>query len=406
MEYTIEINSLVYEGYGLGRLPDGKAVFVPFVLPGEEVRIKIREEKKRFAYGELIEVIKESKDRITPTCTHYGRCGGCHYQHIPYDLQLRYKREIFREQLQRMGGIEEPAVEKTIPCGQEWNYRNSLQFHLTPNGELAFMDALQGSAFKVEQCFLPMEEIEKIWPLLTFEKDNQIRRIEIRQNEMNDVLLKLDGAQAYIPDIEITSSISTVHSSSNEQIVIAGDDHLVLSLAGKDFRVSAGSFFQTNFSGARALVDVVLEMAEGLQGTLLDLYCGVGLFSSFLADAFDQIIGIEASSSACEDFAHNLDRYEHISLYEGTVEKVLPGLDIKPDCVVVDPPRKGIDRFALDALVEKKPPVMIYVSCNPATLARDVKRLMRSGYTLERSILVDMFPQTYHIESVNYLTLK
>lgn len=406
MEYTIEINALVYEGYGLGRLPDGKAVFVPFVLPGEEVHIKIREDKKRFAFGELIEVIKESEDRVAPKCSHYGKCGGCHYQHIPYDLQLKYKRDIFREQLQRMGGLEEPSVDKVTPCGQEWNYRNSLQFHLTPNGELAFMDAYQADAFKVEECFLPMEEISKIWPLLTFEKDNHIRRIEIRQNEMNDVLLKLDGTQAAIPEIEITSSISTVHSSSNEQIVIAGEDHLVLSLAGKDFRVSAGSFFQTNFSGAKALVDVVLEMADGLHGTLLDLYCGVGLFSAFLADAFDQIIGIEASSSACEDFAENLDRYEHISLYEGTVEKVLPGLDITPDCAVVDPPRKGIDRFALDALVEKKPPVIIYVSCNPATLARDVKRLMRSGYTLARSILVDMFPQTYHIESVNYLTLK
>jgi 23S rRNA (uracil1939-C5)-methyltransferase len=150
----------------------------------------------------------------------------------------------------------------------------------------------------------------------------------------------------------------------------------------------------------------VLEMADGLHGTLLDLYCGVGLFSSFLADVFDQIIGIEASSSACKDFAENLDQYEHISLYEGTVEEVLPGLDIKPDCALVDPPRKGLDRFALDALVEKKSPVLIYVSCNPATLARDVKRLMRSGYTLESSILVDMFPQTYHIESVNLLHLK
>ncbi|MDO9547179.1 MAG: class I SAM-dependent RNA methyltransferase [Pelolinea sp.] len=406
MEHIIEINALVYEGYGLGRLQDGKAVFVPFVLPGEEVRIKIREDKKRFAYGELIEVIKASNDRIAPSCKHYGRCGGCHYQHIPYDLQLTYKREIFREQLQRMGGIEDPTVEKIIHCDHQWNYRNSLQFHLTPQGELAFIDASKSNAFKVEECLLPMEEIAKIWPLLTFEKENQIKRIEIRQNEGNDVLLKLEGTQAVIPDIEITSSISTVHSSSDEQIVISGDDHLVLSLDGKDFRVSAGSFFQTNFSGAKVLVDCVLEMAKGLQGTLLDLYCGVGLFTSYLADAFDQIIGIEASISACEDFAENLDRYEHISLYEGTVEKMLPGLDIKPDCVVVDPPRKGIDRFALDALVEKKPPIIIYVSCNPATLARDVNRLMRSGYSLERSILVDMFPQTYHIESVNYLSLR
>jgi 23S rRNA (uracil1939-C5)-methyltransferase len=406
MEYTIEITSLVYEGYGLGRLPDGKAVFVPFVLPGEKVRIKIREEKKRFAYGELIEILEASADRISPTCKHFGDCGGCHYQHIPYALQLQYKRSIFCEQLQRMGGIQAPVVDEVVSSNQEWNYRNSLQFHLAQEGELAFIDSKQSNALKVEECFLPMGEIANVWPLMNFEKENKISRIEIRQNENNEVLVKLEGELADIPEIEITSSISMVHSNADEQIVISGDDHLMMPLAGKDFQVSAGSFFQTNFSGAKALLDSVLEMAEGLQGTLLDLYCGVGLFSAFLSEKFDYVIGVEASASACQDFAENLDQYDHIDLYEGKVEKVLPGLDVKPDCVIVDPPRKGIDRFALDALVEKKPPVIIYVSCNPSTLARDVKRLMRSGYSLERSILVDMFPQTYHIESVNYLTIK
>jgi 23S rRNA (uracil1939-C5)-methyltransferase len=406
MEHTVEISSLVYEGVGLGRLPDGKAVFVPFVLPGETVRIKIREEKKRYAYGELIEIVNENENRILPRCKHFGQCGGCHYQHIPYDLQLRYKREIFIEQMQRMGGIEEPTVERIIPCSREWHYRNTLQFHLTPNGELAFMDAAQAHPFKVEECHLPMEEISKIWPMLAFEKENEIHRVEIRQNVTDDILLKLEGNQAAIPAIEITSSISTVHTSSNDQVVIAGDDHLILSLLDKEFRVSARSFFQTNFISAKALVDTVLEMTDGLNGTLMDLYCGVGLFSSVLANSFDHIIGIEVSKSACSDFAINLDRYENISLYEGTVERALPAINVSPDCVVIDPPRKGMNRFAIDALVEKKPPVIIYVSCNPSTLARDVKRLMRSGYLLERSILVDMFPQTYHIESVNYLTRK
>jgi len=406
MEHTVEISSLVYEGYGLGRLADGKAVFVPFVLPGEIVHIKIREERKHFAYGELISIVKESEDRISPRCKHFGQCGGCHYQHIPYDLQLRFKREIFIEQMRRMGGIEEPIVENIIPCDREWHYRNTLQFHLTSNGKLAFMNAAQVHPFKVEECFLGMEEISKIWPLLTFEKENEIHRVEIRQNETDEILLKLEGDQAAIPEIEITSSISTVHTSSNDQVVIAGDDHLILSLMDKEFHVSAGSFFQTNFIGAKVLVNTILKMADGLTGPLMDLYCGVGLFSSFLADSFDQIVGIEVSKSACADYAVNLDRYEHISLYEGTVERALPGINISPDCVVIDPPRKGMNRFAIDALVEKKPPVIIYVSCNPSTLARDVKRLMRSGYLLERSVLVDMFPQTYHIESVNFLTCK
>ena len=403
MEHTVEISSLVYGGNGLGRLPNGKAIFVPFVLPDETVKINIREEKKHFAYGELIAIEKKNESRITPKCKHFGQCGGCHYQHIPYDQQLRYKHAIFTEQIRRIGGLEHPHVEEIIPCNLEWQYRNVLQFHLTQNGDLAFMDAAQAHPFKVEECYLPKEEISKIWPLLAFDKENEIQRIEIRQNELDSVLVVLDGNRATIPEIEIASSISVVHTNSDDRVVVAGDDYVIISLSNKVFQVSAGSFFQTNFISAKAMVDTVIEMADGYCGTLMDLYCGVGLFSSFLADSFDQIVGIEASNFACTDYAVNLDSYDHISLYEGTVESVLPGINVAPDCVVVDPPRKGINRFAIDALAEKNPPAIIYVSCNPSTLARDVKRLERYGYILERSVLIDMFPQTYHIESVNYL---
>jgi 23S rRNA (uracil1939-C5)-methyltransferase len=403
MEHTVKISSLVYEGYGLGRLPDGKAVFVPFVLPDETVHIKIQTEKKRYAYGTLINILEENESRISPRCKHFGQCGGCYYQHIPYKQQLRFKREIFIEQMQRMGGIEEPVVEKMIPCNLEWDYRNTIQFHVMSNGKLGFMDAAHAHPLEVEECHLPLEEITKIWPLLTFDKENGIQRVEIRQNELDSVLVVLEGDQAVIPAIEITSSISAVHTSSNDSLVIAGDDFLVMSIAENTFHVSAGSFFQTNFFGAKVLVDTVLEMVDGSSGTLMDLYCGVGLFSSFLADSFDHIIGIEASNSACLDYAINIDSNKDISLYEGKVEKVLSGINISPDCVLVDPPRKGMNRFAIDALVEKAPAKLIYISCNPSTLARDVKRLTRSGYMLEQSVLIDMFPQTYHIESVSLL---
>lgn len=403
MENTVKISSLVYEGYGLGRLQDGKAVFVPFVFPEETVHINIQAEKKRYAYGTLINILDENESRISPRCKHFGQCGGCHYQHIPYDLQLKYKREIFIEQMQRMGGIEEPVVEKIIPCTLEWHYRNTIQFHVTTNGKLAFIDTARVHPIEVEECHLPMEEIIKIWPLLIFDKENRIQRVEIRQNELDSALVVLEGDQAAIPAIEIASSISAVHANSNGSVVIAGDDHLVISLSEKMFQVSSGSFFQTNFFGAKELVDTVLEMVDGSSGTLMDLYCGVGLFSLFLAESFDRIVGIEASNSACLDYAINLDSHKNISLYEGTVEKVLTGINILPDYVVVDPPRKGMNRFAIDALVEKAPAIIIYISCNPSTLARDVKRLTRSGYVLEKSVLIDMFPQTYHIESVNLL---
>jgi len=405
MDYSVEITSLVYEGFGFGRLPDGKAVFVPGVLPGEMVRIRIKEEKKRHAYGELLEVLKPSEDRISPLCQHFSTCGGCHYQHIPYHQQLEYKSKIFVEQLQRMGGIEDPTLYKMIPCEQEWKYRNNLQFHVLGNGDLAFMDRAKAHPFKVEECHLPMDEITKIWPLLSSGGMSAFKRVEVRQNETGEVLLKMESAQPDLPEMEIAASISVVHVYGDDQVVIAGDEKLVMTVLGREFSCSASSFFQTNFSSAEKLVQTVLEMAEGLSGTLMDLYSGVGLFSSFLADKFDQIIAVEASPSACVDFSINLDPYDHVSLYQSPVEKALPKIDSSPHCVVIDPPRKGMHRYAMDALLEKKPPTIIYVSCNPSTLARDLKKLIAFGYELQRSVGIDMFPQTFHIESVNLLTL-
>ena len=282
MEHTVEISSLVYEGYGFSRLPDGKAVFVPYVLPGEKVRIRVTEERKRHAYGKVLDIEEVSPSRITPRCKHFQMCGGCHYQHIPYDLQVEYKKRIFIEQLQRMGGIESPQVEKIIPSKSIWQYRNTIQFHLTKSGALAYMDAENANAFQVEECFLPMEAVGEFWPLLEFEEHSTIERVEIRQNEVDDVLVKMQGGGVEIPVIEVTAPVSIVHSGPYDQVVISGADHLSVELMDKTFRVSAGSFFQTNFTGAEAIVSGVKKIAEGLSGTLFDLYSGVGLFSSFL----------------------------------------------------------------------------------------------------------------------------
>lgn len=403
MEHIIVISTLVYGGYGLSRLPDGKAVFVPFVLPGEKVRIRIREEKKRHAYGELIEILEKNPARIAPKCKHYLQCGGCHYQHIPYAEQLRYKETIFKEQLQRMGGIESPVISSVIFNQKKWLYRNTVQFHITNNGEIGFMDMAKSQPFPVEECWLPMEAISSFWPALAFEPGSNIQRVEVRQNGEQDILLLLESTDNVIPEIEITMPITAVHSCGSDKVILSGDGYLLHELAGEQFRVSAGSFFQTNFDGALAMTNIVQQMAEGLSGTLLDLYCGVGLFSKFLASQFDRIIGIEASKTACDDFLVNMRDVDNVSIYQGPVEKVLPKIEIVADCVVVDPPRRGMNRFALDALVKIQCPVIIYGSCDPSTLGRDIKRLAKMGYTLKKSVIVDMFPNTYHIESVNLL---
>jgi 23S rRNA (uracil1939-C5)-methyltransferase len=197
-----------------------------------------------------------------------------------------------------------------------------------------------------------------------------------------------------------------VHTGPYDQVVISGENHLVYSLLGSEFRVSSGSFFQTNFDSAALLAEPVLSKAAGLSGTLFDLYSGVGLFSAILGDQFERIVAVEGSHSACEDYAHNLKDGGDIDLYEGNVEHLLRDISDQADCVVVDPPRGGLHRYAVDALVNKKAQRVIYVSCNPATLGRDIKRLGKGGYELKRSVIVDMFPQTYHIESVNLLELR
>jgi 23S rRNA (uracil1939-C5)-methyltransferase len=403
----LNIQSLVYEGFGLSRLPDGKAVFVPFVLPAEIVEARIIEEKKGYALAELIKVVKSHPQRIIPRCTHFLVCGGCHYQHIPYDLQQQFKKAIFIEQLNRIAGIEAPVVKEIIPFHKEWAFRNSLQFRLSTNGKLCFSDFYRNEPFEVSECHLPMAEIGSFWPQIEFDPDARIERIEVRQNLDGDLMLILRGSEKELPEMETEAPVSIVHLGKSDQVVMAGDDHLMMRVKDKNFKVSAGSFFQTNLEGASILVDIVRETVTKFKSrSIMDVYCGVGLFSAFLAESVDQIIGIESSPSACEDFTVNLDEYDNISLYQGKAENILSSINEKPDCVIVDPPRSGLQRETTQAILDKSSQLLIYVSCNPSTLARDAKYLIEAGYILESSTLVDMFPQTFHIESVNIFTKK
>lgn len=397
----LEIQSLVYEGSGFARLPDGRAAFIPFVMPGEQVTARLREEKKGFVLADMVSVDKPHPQRMAPRCPHFGDCGGCHYQHIPYELQLEIKKKIFVEQLQRLAGIEDPHLEKIIASAEQWNYRNSVQFQVSDEGQLCYANARENALFPVRECHLPMTAIQNLWPQLQFEPGSFTGRLELRQNADGEILLVFEGGESRVPALESEASISIVSLSGADTVVMEGEDHLVMQASGKPLLVSAGSFFQTNFYTAEALLAEVCKLVRdcGAQ-CLLDVYCGVGLFSAFLAGEMEELAGIEASPNACRDFAVNLDEFDNASLYEGTAERILPLLDFKADTVILDPPRAGLRPEARRALEKLHPQNMIYVSCNPATLARDARHFVEQGYQLQRSILVDMFPQTYHIESI------
>jgi len=402
--YEIDLLSPAYGGTCLGRLPDGRAVFVPLGLPGERVRVRLVEARRTFARAELLEVLHPSAQRISPRCPHFGECGGCHYQHMDYATQCALKEAILREQLQRLAGIPEPPLRPLVPSPSAWNYRNTVQFHLDGQGRLGYHRPDSHEVVAIRECHLPEPVLNQVWPQLDLEPIPGLERVELRVGSGEEVLLILESRDPQAPEFSVDFPLSAVHLSPAGTIVLAGEDYLVMEVLGRPFKVSAPSFFQVNTAQAAAMVQNLLEhLPLTSQTTLLDVYCGVGLFTAFLAPRVGRCLGVEVSPSACEDFAVNLDEFDHVALYQGAAEEVLPWLDVRPEVVVVDPPRAGMAPAALEALIRLEPTCIAYVSCDPATLARDLRRLMEAGYTLRHVTPFDLFPQTYHIESISLL---
>lgn len=399
----VTIEKAVYGGDGMGRLADGRAIFVPFGLPGEVVRVEIIEEKRGHARGIIREWVSCSPERIEARCRHYGVCGGCHYQHLPYEKQLELKRGVVQEQLERIAGVKDARVNVTVTSPKTWNYRNTIQFHLSETGKPGFLEAGSHRVVEISECHLPETVIDEVWKKLEFDSGAGYDRIEVSQGADEEALITLYSSSLEMPEMEMDLPVSAVQINPAGKVVLAGDDCLWMEVLGRTFKVSAGSFFQVNLGVAEKMVEHVLSLIPAdQQQSLLDLYCGVGLFSAFAAPKVGQVTGIELLEPACDDFADNLQEFDNVSLYIGAAEDVLPSLNQKFDIVIADPPRAGLQREALDALVKMDPERIIYVSCDPSTLARDAKRLIEKGYTLAQATPFDMFPQTYHVETVAF----
>ena len=400
--HEVTLTTLTYGGEALGRLSNSRAVFVPFGLPNERVRVRLTEEKRGFARGEIIEILQASSERISPRCQHFGQCGGCHYQHMPYEMQLKVKADILRDQLQRIGGIENPPIQPAVASSNAWNYRNHVQFHLDGNGKLGFQASASNKMIPISECHLPEPSINSFWPQLEFESNSGIGRVSVRAGMDDELMLVLESDSPETPEIEIEADISIAHVFEDSSVIIAGNDHITIKVLGREFRVSPASFFQVNTIMAEKMVEHLLNRLSISQSTILDVYCGVGLFSAFLAAKCKRLIAIKSSSSACDDFTINLDEFDNVELYEDLAENVLPALKVEPDIILVDPPRAGVEKEALDAIVKLNPKRIAYISCDPSTLARDARRLIDHGYKLLDVTPFDLFPQTYHIESISF----
>jgi 23S rRNA (uracil1939-C5)-methyltransferase len=415
--FELELTTITHGGSALGR-HEGRAIFVPYVLPGETARVEIAEDKGRYAFARPVEVLATSPDRVEPPCPYFGLaadggagCGGCQWQHADYQAQLRFKAEIVADQLARIGKIADPTVHPAIPDPTGWAYRNHAQFRPAPGRKLGFQAAASNRTVAIDECLILHPLLSDLYATLDLELENLLRLSLRAGTETGDRMLVFEMNDDLPPALESDLPVSCVLLlSDGVHANLIGSNHIAEIVAGHSYRISAPSFFQVNTPQAGQLVRLVTEYLD-LQGneTVLDAYCGVGLFTAHLAERAGLVIGIESSPAAVDDLLENTAAFDNVDVIEGPVEAVLPDLDTAIDAAVVDPPRAGLDRFALDALVEpnathRAPARLVYVSCDPATLARDAKRLAAGGYRLVEVQPVDVFPQTYHVESVALFT--
>ena len=404
------LHGIAHGGEAVGRHA-GKVVFVPYAIPGERVRVEIVEEKARWARARLLDVLAPSPDRVAPPCPYFGpeRCDGCQWQQIAYERQATLKAEIVADQLRRLGRIAAPPVADVVALADDegvlaYGYRNQAQFALTADGKLGYRRAASHDVIAVARCLLLHPRLDELhgaldvaWP--------DLRGVGLRAGiNTGDALVLFEAAGAEAPELEIDLPASCALLTGRGVQPLIGDAWIEEAVAGQRYRVSAESFFQVNTPGAEALVEIVAAYAEPRpDDVLLDAYCGVGLFALALADAVAEVIGIESSPSACDDFAFNAGDRPNVTLHEGAVDAVLPALigqGQRADLVVLDPPRAGAGPEVIAGLASPAPRKIIYVSCDPATLARDSVHLAAAGYHLIEAQPVDMFPQTYHVETV------
>ena len=349
-------------------------------------------------------MLEPSPHRVEPPCPHFGagKCGGCHFQHIDYEAQAEFKRDIVVDQLGRVGGLVGVNVRDIIGAAEPWGYRNHVQFSLTRDGRLGFLTADTHDVVPVQECLLLEPLLDELWTALDMEWP-QLHRLSLRCGSATGDLMAIFELDHYEDfDIEVDFPVSCVLLLADGEVaVLMGNPHLEEHVAGRDYRVSAGSFFQVNTGGAEALVSLVRDyLAPTGEETLVDLYCGVGLFGLALADRVGRVLGVEADPSAADDFRHNAQELDHVHLVEGPAKVSLPRVEGPVDLLVLDPPRSGAGRRVVGEIARLAPRRIAYVSCDPATLSRDARYLTEAGFHLEEVQPVDLFPQTYHAEAV------
>ena len=381
----IKIDSVAFGGEGVGRI-DNFVVFVPFSAAGDELEVEITQLKKKFVRGRILRIIKESPLRAKPLCRYYKKCGGCCYQHLSYEYQLAIKKKQVEDAFLRIGKIENPPVLEAIASPGIYHYRGKAQYHaggVTDGRIIGFLDITGSKIVDIENCEIMEETIN--------EKLRDLRESKQPLHEKDAQLI-------------IWSDCPADMSGNKESIVRI--------VKGKKLLVPRDGFFQANLYLTDRLVDEVCRLAgDNEMNTIVDACCGSGLFSVFLSSYAKNVIGIEINEKSVKYAQINAGNLgiKNVRFIHGDIEKVFQGEFLqqgdKIDLIVIDPPRTGCEKAVLKSIVDLRPGNIIYISCNPATQARDVKYLNECGYDLQSLLPVDMFPQTSHAEVIGFMTL-
>jgi len=440
---TIELHfeDLTHEGEGVGKI-NGYPLFVPYALPGEEATVKVVKVKKNFGFGKLLEVKNRSKNRVNPPCNVYYKCGGCQLQHMGYDMQLEMKRNQVKSNLRKVAHLDHVPVHPMIGMEDPWRYRNKVQMPVgEKDGELItgfYRKRSHDIISDMETCVVQDElndrsihAVRRIANSLGIsaydEKSDSgvLRHIMVRTGrETNDTMIvlvtrteKLPHQEALIRELTETFPHvkSIVHNINDKRTnvvlgsktnVIWGDEYIYDTIGNIRFAISAKSFYQINPQQTTRLYEKALEYANiDESDVVVDAYCGIGTISLFLAQQAKKVYGIEVVPEAIDDANVNaeLNGITNTEFTVGEAEKVMPEwkeAGLEPDVIIVDPPRKGCDPELLQAMIDMNPRRIVYVSCNPSTLARDLRILEDGGFGTKEIQPVDMFPQTNHIEAV------
>ena len=458
----LTIESTAFKGKGIAKY-NGIAVFVPGTAPGDKVEARIIRKKKKYREAKVLDILEPSPLRVTPVCSHADTCGGCTWQHIPYEKQLEFKEQHVRDHMERIAGLDPEIVQTIIGCDRDLYYRNKMEYSFgtrrwLTDEEIQADKYIDDSGFSaglhapgrydkilnLRECHLQDPISYKLLDFVrqyckehsipafdTHEKTGFMRHLVIRtSHHTDDLMVNLvtyrDESETIKPMAdalleqfpEITTIVNNINDQPNPtavgryENVIHGPGYIIDKIGNQTFKIDANAFFQTNTRQAEKLYSVAKEYADLKPGTkLFDLYCGVGTLTLFMADSVDKAVGIELVEVAIENatFNANENSVENTEFVLGDMKDTFNELFLKkhghPDCIITDPPRSGMHPDVVKQLGELEVDTLIYVSCNPSTMARDLKEL-KNHYNIERVQPVDMFPQTYHIESVARCTKK